>query len=94
MAFNKQTIPEPDLPIKRVQQEFDGLSGTSSMVYPKLPEGMSQDARVTMKLNDPLDGSKTVKAMKRTEPDGWLSGTFERSSSGNFVVDVSPETEQ
>ena len=64
------------------------------MVYPKLPEGMSQDARVTMTLNDPLDGSKTVKAMKRTEEDGWLIGKFERSKSGNLVVDVSPETEQ
>ena len=64
------------------------------MVYPKLPEGMSQDARVTMTVNDPLDDDKTVKAMKRTDEDGWLPGHFERSKSGKFVVDVSPGTEQ
>ena len=82
------------MPIKRVQQEFEELSGTSSMVYPKLPEGMSQDARVTMTLNDPLDDDKTVKAMKRTEEDGWFPGNFERTASGNFAVDVNPETKQ
>jgi hypothetical protein len=88
-----QTIPESKLPIRRVQDDFEGLLGTSSMVFPKLPECMSKAAKIIMTITDPLDDNTMVNVMTRTDKR-WNVGKFEMSTSETLEVRVNKHTKQ
>jgi hypothetical protein len=81
------------LPIERVQEEYPELKSTSSLANIKLPNGMTKDAKLLLKIDGPRDNNDNIEVMTKTEK-GWESEKVEMSASGAIEVQCNEKTKK